>query len=150
MAQFIKKVYSNCLHHLYFLFCFITVFNENYRNVLSIPFLIVLNFVCYFCIYWLNISLFLVFCLLLQHFYKKLILRGDNWHIFYYCDLLFQAYLREGVALQQLGQHGDALAAFAVGLAQDSSNTSLLSGLVDSSLKSPLKGKEISQNFLSF
>jgi hypothetical protein len=53
--------------------------------------------------------------------------------------------LREGVALQQLGQHGDALAAFAVGLAQDSSNTSLLSGLVDSSLKSPLKGKEISQ-----
>lgn len=54
--------------------------------------------------------------------------------------VLFQAYLREGVALQQLGQHGDALAAFAVGLAQDSSNTSLLSGLVDSALKSPLKG----------
>lgn len=51
-----------------------------------------------------------------------------------------QAYLREGVALQQLGQHGDALAAFAVGLAQDSANSSLLSGLVDSSLKSPLKG----------
>ncbi|XP_076108116.1 uncharacterized protein LOC143076268 isoform X2 [Mytilus galloprovincialis] len=52
-----------------------------------------------------------------------------------------EAYLREGVALQQLGQHGDALAAFAVGLAQDSSNTSLLSGLVDSALKSPLKEK---------
>ncbi|VDI68397.1 Hypothetical predicted protein [Mytilus galloprovincialis] len=30
---------------------------------------------------------------------------------------------------------------FAVGLAQDSSNTSLLSGLVDSALKSPLKEK---------
>ncbi|KAK7499051.1 hypothetical protein BaRGS_00009598, partial [Batillaria attramentaria] len=51
------------------------------------------------------------------------------------------AYLREGVALQQLGQHGDALAAFAAGLAQEPANAHLLSGLTDAALKSPLKEK---------
>ncbi|KAL3858484.1 hypothetical protein ACJMK2_013073, partial [Sinanodonta woodiana] len=51
------------------------------------------------------------------------------------------AYIREGCALQQLGQHADALAAFALGLAQDASNSSLLSGLMDSAVKSPLKEK---------
>ncbi|XP_069136443.1 tetratricopeptide repeat protein 28-like isoform X1 [Argopecten irradians] len=52
-----------------------------------------------------------------------------------------KAYLREGVALQHLGQHGDALAALSSGLAQDSANAQLLSGLVDTALKSPLKEK---------
>ncbi|KAK3597208.1 hypothetical protein CHS0354_003712 [Potamilus streckersoni] len=52
-----------------------------------------------------------------------------------------QAYIREGCALQQLGQHADALAAFALGLAQDAGNSSLLAGLMDSALKSPLKEK---------
>ncbi|XP_070206318.1 tetratricopeptide repeat protein 28-like, partial [Littorina saxatilis] len=54
---------------------------------------------------------------------------------------VFQAYLREGVALQQLGHHGDALAAFASGLAQEPANAHLLSGLTDTALKSPLKDK---------
>ncbi|XP_070185013.1 tetratricopeptide repeat protein 28-like, partial [Littorina saxatilis] len=52
-----------------------------------------------------------------------------------------KAYLREGVALQQLGHHGDALAAFASGLAQEPANAHLLSGLTDTALKSPLKDK---------
>jgi hypothetical protein len=51
-----------------------------------------------------------------------------------------QAYLREGVALQQLGHHGDALAAFAAGLAQEPSNSHLLVGLTDTAIKSPLRG----------
>lgn len=51
-----------------------------------------------------------------------------------------QAYLREGVALQNLGQHGEALAAFGAGLAQDANNTNLIMGLIDAALKSPLKG----------
>ncbi|KAL8575874.1 hypothetical protein ACOMHN_014879 [Nucella lapillus] len=50
-----------------------------------------------------------------------------------------KAYLREGVALQELGQHGDALAAFAAGLAQEPANGHLLAGLTDTALKSPLK-----------
>ena len=54
--------------------------------------------------------------------------------------LCLQAYLREGVALQQLGHHGDALAAFAAGLAQEPANGHLLSGLTDTALRSPLKG----------
>ncbi|XP_060572004.1 tetratricopeptide repeat protein 28-like, partial [Ruditapes philippinarum] len=33
-----------------------------------------------------------------------------------------KAYIREGSALQQLGQHADALAAFAAGLAQDTTD----------------------------
>lgn len=52
-----------------------------------------------------------------------------------------QAYLREGVALQNLGQHGEALVAFASGLAQDPKNGHLLTGLIDTVVKSPLKGK---------
>ncbi|XP_076452751.1 uncharacterized protein LOC143288287 isoform X2 [Babylonia areolata] len=50
-----------------------------------------------------------------------------------------KAYLREGVALQELGHHGDALAAFAAGLAQEPANGHLLAGLTDTALKSPLK-----------
>ncbi|XP_048757568.2 tetratricopeptide repeat protein 28-like isoform X3 [Ostrea edulis] len=53
----------------------------------------------------------------------------------------FQAYLREGVALQNLGQHGEALAAFGAGLVQDANNTNLITGLIDAALKSPLKDK---------
>ena len=49
--------------------------------------------------------------------------------------------MREGSALQQLGQHADALAAFSSGLANDTNNTQLLNGLTESVLKSPLKGK---------
>ena len=57
-----------------------------------------------------------------------------------------QAYLREGVALQNLGQHGEALAAFGAGLAQDANNTNLITGLIDAALKSPLKGIKLVKN----
>ncbi|XP_044578145.1 tetratricopeptide repeat protein 28 [Cotesia glomerata] len=50
-----------------------------------------------------------------------------------------KAYYRQGVALQCLGRHGEALVAFATGLARDPSNSQLLSGLVEASLKSPLR-----------
>ncbi|RUS73651.1 hypothetical protein EGW08_018583, partial [Elysia chlorotica] len=52
-----------------------------------------------------------------------------------------QAYLREGEALQELGRHGDALAALATGLGQDRTNSALLQGLVEAALRSPLKDK---------
>ena len=58
-----------------------------------------------------------------------------------YVVLSFQAYYRQGIALQCLGQHAEGLAAFAAGLAQDPKNTQLLTGLVESAIKSPLKGK---------
>ncbi|XP_046683407.1 tetratricopeptide repeat protein 28 isoform X2 [Homalodisca vitripennis] len=51
-----------------------------------------------------------------------------------------KAYYRQGVALQCLGRHGDALAAFSSGLAQESKSTQLLAGLVEASMKSPLRG----------
>ncbi|XP_076277008.1 uncharacterized protein LOC143207436 [Lasioglossum baleicum] len=50
-----------------------------------------------------------------------------------------KAYYRQGVALQCLGRHGEALVAFSTGLAHDPSNCQLLSGLVEASLKSPLR-----------
>ena len=46
-----------------------------------------------------------------------------------------------GVAYQGLGQHENALIAFAEGLAADPKQSSALVGLVDAMLKSPLKGK---------
>ena len=51
-----------------------------------------------------------------------------------------QAYYRQGVGLQCLGKHGEAVAAFANGLAQDPKSPQLLEGLVEATLKSPLKG----------
>lgn len=45
----------------------------------------------------------------------------------------------QGVALQCLGRHGEALAAFSAGLAQDPASTQLLAGLVEASIKSPLR-----------
>ena len=51
----------------------------------------------------------------------------------------FQAYYRQGVALQCLGRYGEALVAFSIGLARDPNNQQLLSGLVEASLKSPLR-----------
>lgn len=70
---------------------------------------------------------------------KKYVIAWEEIVLFKY---LFspQAYLREGVALQNLGQHGEALAAFGAGLAQDANNTNLITGLIDAALKSPLKG----------
>ncbi|XP_054281377.1 tetratricopeptide repeat protein 28 [Macrosteles quadrilineatus] len=50
-----------------------------------------------------------------------------------------KAYYRQGVALQCLGRHGDALAAFSSGLAQEPKSTQLLAGLVEASMKSPLR-----------
>ncbi|XP_063965806.1 tetratricopeptide repeat protein 28-like isoform X1 [Lytechinus pictus] len=50
-----------------------------------------------------------------------------------------KAYYRQGVALQCLGRHADALAAFASGLAQDPKSLQLLAGLVEAAVKSPLK-----------
>lgn len=46
---------------------------------------------------------------------------------------------RQGVALQCLGRHGEALAAFSQGLAQDPSSQQLLGGLIEASIKSPLR-----------
>lgn len=50
-----------------------------------------------------------------------------------------KAYYRQGVALQCLGRHADALAAFASGLNQDSKSVQLLAGLVEAAMKSPLR-----------
>ncbi|CAH0549630.1 unnamed protein product [Brassicogethes aeneus] len=55
------------------------------------------------------------------------------------CPTWPKAYYRQGVALQCMGRHGDALAAFSQGLAQDSTSKQLLSGLVEASIKSPLR-----------
>lgn len=52
-----------------------------------------------------------------------------------------KAYYRQGVALQCLGRHGDALAAFSSGLAQDPKSGQLLAGLMECSVKSPLRAK---------
>lgn len=43
------------------------------------------------------------------------------------------------MALQCLGRHSDALAAFSSGLAQDPKSLQLLSGLVEAAMKSPLR-----------
>ncbi|XP_057675661.1 tetratricopeptide repeat protein 28 isoform X1 [Corythoichthys intestinalis] len=51
-----------------------------------------------------------------------------------------QAYFRQAVALQHLGRHGEALAAFASGVAQDPKSLQLLTGMVEAAMKSPLKG----------
>lgn len=59
-------------------------------------------------------------------------------------SLLLQAYFRQGVALQYLGRHADALAAFASGLAQDPKSLQLLVGMVEAAMKSPLRGKKCS------
>ncbi|KAK7080516.1 Tetratricopeptide repeat protein 28 [Halocaridina rubra] len=58
-----------------------------------------------------------------------------------HCSLL--AYYRQGVALQCLGRHADAVAAFSSGLAQDPKSLQLLEGLVEAAMKSPLRGKLI-------
>ncbi|XP_076139979.1 tetratricopeptide repeat protein 28-like [Alosa pseudoharengus] len=50
-----------------------------------------------------------------------------------------KAYFRQGVALQYLGRHADALAAFASGLAQDPKSLQLLLGMVEAAMKSPLR-----------
>lgn len=58
-------------------------------------------------------------------------------------SLPLQAYFRQGVALQYLGRHADALAAFASGLAQDPKSLQLLVGMVEAAMKSPLRGKSM-------
>ncbi|KAH8394400.1 hypothetical protein KR222_002313, partial [Zaprionus bogoriensis] len=55
------------------------------------------------------------------------------------CPQWPKAYFRQGVALQCLGRYGEALASFAAGLAQEPGNKQLLAGLVEASLKSPLR-----------
>lgn len=54
-----------------------------------------------------------------------------------------KAHYREGVALQCLGRHGDALAVFSTGLSIEPNSTQLLAGLIEASIKSPLRGKDI-------
>lgn len=61
----------------------------------------------------------------------------------YNCVFSFQAYFRQGVALQYLGRHADALAAFASGLAQDPKSLQLLVGMVEAAMKSPLRGGHV-------
>ncbi|XP_013103199.2 tetratricopeptide repeat protein 28 [Stomoxys calcitrans] len=55
------------------------------------------------------------------------------------CPQWPKAYFRQGVALQCLGRYGEALASFAAGLGQDPQNKQLLSGLLEASIKSPLR-----------
>uniref|UniRef100_A0A182NRB1 TPR_REGION domain-containing protein n=1 Tax=Anopheles dirus TaxID=7168 RepID=A0A182NRB1_9DIPT len=55
------------------------------------------------------------------------------------CPQWPKAYFRQGVALQCLGRYGEALAAFSAGLAQDPNSKQLLAGLVEASIKSPLR-----------
>ncbi|XP_066144838.1 tetratricopeptide repeat protein 28 [Euwallacea fornicatus] len=55
------------------------------------------------------------------------------------CPSWPKAYYRQGVALQCLGRHGEALAAFSQGLAQDPASQQLLGGLIEASVKSPLR-----------
>ncbi|ALC48168.1 CG43163 [Drosophila busckii] len=55
------------------------------------------------------------------------------------CPQWPKAYFRQGVALQCLGRYGEALASFAAGLAQEPQHKQLLAGLVEASLKSPLR-----------
>ena len=76
--------------------------------------------------------------------------RGQSYKAFHYIkSLTFQAYYRQGVALQCLAKHGEAIAAFANGLAQDPKSPQLLEGLVEATLKSPLKGKpELNYNYI--
>lgn len=52
-----------------------------------------------------------------------------------------KAHYREGVALQCLGKHGDALAVFSTGLSIEPKSTQLLGGLIEASIKSPLRSK---------
>lgn len=63
--------------------------------------------------------------------------------------LPLQAYFRQGVALQYLGRHADALAAFASGLAQDPKSLQLLVGMVEAAMKSPMRGKELSRRLIA-
>jgi len=51
----------------------------------------------------------------------------------------YKAYYRQGVALQCLGRHADALGAFASALAQDDKSPQLLTSLTEAALKSPLR-----------
>lgn len=55
------------------------------------------------------------------------------------CPQWAKAYFRQGVALQCLGRYGEALAAFSSGLAQDVNSKQMLSGLIEASIKSPLR-----------
>lgn len=55
------------------------------------------------------------------------------------CPQWGKAYFRQGVALQCLRRYGEALAAFSSGLAQDSNSKQLLNGLIEASIKSPLR-----------
>lgn len=74
------------------------------------------------------------------------------YHVFSH-DVL-QAYYRQGVALQCLGKHSDALAAFANGLTQDPKSLQLLAGLIEAAMKSPLKGiihtKDDNDDYVTF
>lgn len=51
----------------------------------------------------------------------------------------YKAYYRQGVALQCLGRHADALGAFASALAQDDKSPQLLTSLTEAAMKSPLR-----------
>ncbi|KAL3271555.1 hypothetical protein HHI36_022031 [Cryptolaemus montrouzieri] len=55
------------------------------------------------------------------------------------CPTWPKAYYRQGVALQCMGRHGEALATFSQGLAQDPTSQQLLAGLMEASIKSPLR-----------
>lgn len=55
------------------------------------------------------------------------------------CPQWGKAYFRQGVALQCLRRYGEALAAFSAGLAQEVNSKQLLSGLIEASIKSPLR-----------
>ena len=56
-----------------------------------------------------------------------------------------QAYYRQGVALQCLARHAEALGAFSTGLSMEPKSTQLLAGLIEAAMKSPLRGKDRSE-----
>ena len=55
-------------------------------------------------------------------------------------SLRTQGYYRQAIALQCMGRHAEALAAYASALAHDEKSQQLLQALVDASLKSNLQG----------
>ena len=61
--------------------------------------------------------------------------------LFFFSPSLPQAYYRLGVALQGLERYEEAMVAFAEGLAADPKQAQMLSGLTETVLKSPLRGR---------
>ena len=60
--------------------------------------------------------------------------------------MCFQAYYREGTALQCLNRDGEAMAAYAAGLVQEPKSGQLLQALVNTAMQSQIAGKLTENN----